>query len=55
MRNETKKTKGLIRCFVLMAILCGVTSLSLSAQSIDLSLKNVTVQEAITALNQSEN
>ena len=32
-----------------------MTPLSLSAQKINLSMKNVTVQEAITALNQSEN
>ena len=56
MRNDSKKTKGLIRCFVLAAIFCGIMApASLSAQQIDLSMKNVTVQEAITALNQSEN
>ena len=56
MRNDALKTKSLIRRFVLTVIFCGImTPLSLSAQKIDLSLKNVTVQEAITALNQSEN
>ena len=39
-----------------MIVFCGLmTPLSLSAQKINLSMKNVTVQEAITALNQSEN
>ncbi len=56
MRNNFKKRKGLFRHFVLMAIFCGLmTPISLSAQKIDLSMKNVTVQEAISALNKSEN
>ena len=39
-----------------MIVFCGfMAPLSLSAQNINLSMKNVTVQEAITALNQSEN
>ena len=39
-----------------MVVFCGLMApLSLSAQKINLSMKNVTVQEAITALNQSEN
>ena len=39
-----------------MVVFCAfMAPLSLSAQKINLSMKNVTVQEAITALNQSEN
>ena len=39
-----------------MIVFCGLmTPLSLSAQKINLSMKNVTDQEAITALTQSEN
>lgn len=56
MRNDSRKAAGVFRRFLFMAIFFSLmTPLSSYAQKIDLSMKNVTVQEAITALNQSEN
>ena len=56
MRSDSTRADGRLRRLLLMIVFCGLmTPLSLSAQKINLSMKNVTVQEAITALNQSEN
>lgn len=56
MRSDSTRADGRLRRLLLMIVFCGfMTPLSLSAQKINLSMKNVTVQEAITALNQSEN
>ena len=54
MRNDSRKTGGFIKLFLSLVIFCG-TFTAMSAQKIDLSLKNVTVQQAIATLNQSEN
>ena len=56
MRSDSTRADGRLRLFLLMIVFCGLlTPLSVSAQKINLSMKNVTVQQAITALNQSEN
>ena len=53
--NPLKKRDRLVR-FLLMALFCGLmVPLPMSAQTINFSVQNVTVQEAITALNKSEN
>ena len=56
MRSVSTRSESRLWRFLLMVVFCAfMTPLSLSAQKINLSMKNVTVQEAITALNQSEN
>ena len=56
MRSDSFESGKRLRRFLFMALmLVLMTPLSMSAQHISLSMKNVTVQEAITALNQSEN
>ena len=56
MRIDSTRADGRLRRLLLMVVFCVfLAPLSLSAQKINLSMKNVTVQEAITALNQSEN
>ena len=56
MRSVSTRSESRLWRFLLMIVFCAfMTPLSLSAQKINLSMKNVTVQEAITALNQSEN
>lgn len=56
MRSDSFESGKRLRRFLFMALmLVLMTPLSMSAQQISLSMKNVTVQEAITALNQSEN
>lgn len=54
-RDSTKAVSRFTRLLLMVFFLGILTPLSLSAQKINLSMKNVTVQEAITALNQSEN
>ena len=54
MRNDSRKIGGFIKFFLSLVVFCGTFAIS-SAQKIDLSLKNVTVQQAIATLNQSEN
>ena len=55
MKRSTMKSGSLLR-FLLMAVFCGLmVPLPVSAQKINLSMKNVTVQQAVTALNQTEN
>ena len=55
MKRSTMKSGSLLR-FLLMAVFCGLmVPLPMSAQKINLSMKNVTVQQAVTALNQTEN
>ena len=56
MRSVSTRSENRLWRFLLMVVFCAcMTPLSMSAQKINLSMKNVTVQEAITALNQSEN
>ena len=56
MRSVSTRSDNRLWRFMLMVVFCAfMAPLSLSAQKINLSMKNVTVQEAITALNQSEN
>ena len=56
MRIDSTRADGRLRRLLLMVVFCVfLAPLSLSEQKINLSMKNVTVQEAITALNQSEN
>ena len=56
MRSVSTRSESRLWRFLLMIVFCAfMTPLSLSAQKINLSMKNVTVQDAITALNQSEN
>ena len=56
MRSVSTRAGNCLWRLLLMVVFCGfMAPLSLSAQKINLSMKNVTVQEAITALNQSEN
>ena len=54
MRNDSRRKGGLLRLFLSVVVFCGMMG-TLSAQQINLSMKNVTVQEAIAALNQSAN
>lgn len=54
MRNDSKREGALHRLFLSVVVFCGMMG-TLSAQQINLSMKNVTVQEAIAALNQSAN
>ena len=54
MRNDSRRKGGLLRLFLSAVIFCGMMG-TLSAQQINLSMKNVTVQEAVAALNQSAN
>ena len=56
MRSDSTRADGRLKRLLLAIVFCSLmTPLSLSAQKINLSMKNVTVQEAINALNQSEN
>ena len=56
MRNDSRKAAGPFRRLLLAAVLCmTMLPLEMSAQRISLTLKDVTVQEAVTALNQSSN
>lgn len=54
MRSDFKKAGGLWRRFLSVVFLCAAMTPSLFAQ-VNLTMKNVTVQQAITALNQSTN
>ena len=54
MRNDSRRKGGLLRLFLSVVVFCGMMG-TLSAQQINLSMKNVTVQEAVAALNQSAN
>ncbi len=54
MRNDSQKTGRLVKHFLSAVILCLALAPSLSAQ-VNLSMKNVTIQDAITALSKSTN
>ena len=54
MRNDSRRKGGFLKLFLSAVVFCGMMG-TLSAQQINLSMKNVTVQEAVAALNQSAN
>ena len=56
MKSNNRKSGDRLKRFLMMAFVCGLMApLPMSAQKINFSVRNVTVQEAVSALNQSEN